>query len=191
VSGVVSLLSVCGIIEYWLPWSKFLYQFASPNTYMCRCLLHVLCFYVDEFRLFWMIFIGIHPQMLHSLVSAQSVHNSCALILSCWYLSVISYLYIIICFNLIWNFVQGLANRRTGSTSANADSSRSHCVFTCVIKSESKVAVEFGLITLKFHQSYLFCAVILPAVHVIRCCYLSLFTASAMPSYICSLIYLF
>ncbi|XP_020162174.1 kinesin-like protein KIN-12A isoform X2 [Aegilops tauschii subsp. strangulata] len=34
--------------------------------------------------------------------------------------------------------VKGLANRRTGSTSANADSSRSHCVFTCVIKSESK-----------------------------------------------------
>ncbi|KAG2571388.1 hypothetical protein PVAP13_7KG011800 [Panicum virgatum] len=34
--------------------------------------------------------------------------------------------------------VKGLANRRTGATSANADSSRSHCVFTCVIKSESK-----------------------------------------------------
>lgn len=34
--------------------------------------------------------------------------------------------------------VKGLANRRTGSTSANADSSRSHCVFTCVIKSETK-----------------------------------------------------
>ncbi|TVU13793.1 hypothetical protein EJB05_37219, partial [Eragrostis curvula] len=34
--------------------------------------------------------------------------------------------------------VKGLANRRTGSTSANADSSRSHCVFTCIIKSESK-----------------------------------------------------
>uniref|UniRef100_A0A0A9CUB9 Kinesin-like protein n=1 Tax=Arundo donax TaxID=35708 RepID=A0A0A9CUB9_ARUDO len=34
--------------------------------------------------------------------------------------------------------VKGLANRRTGSTSANADSSRSHCVFTCVIKSELK-----------------------------------------------------
>lgn len=33
--------------------------------------------------------------------------------------------------------VKGLANRRTGSTSANVDSSRSHCVFTCVIKSES------------------------------------------------------
>ncbi|KAF0893871.1 hypothetical protein E2562_031408 [Oryza meyeriana var. granulata] len=34
--------------------------------------------------------------------------------------------------------VKGLSNRRTGATSANADSSRSHCVFTCVIKSESK-----------------------------------------------------
>ncbi|KAL6851564.1 hypothetical protein ACP4OV_020497 [Aristida adscensionis] len=34
--------------------------------------------------------------------------------------------------------VKGLANRRTGATSANADSSRSHCVFTCVIRSESK-----------------------------------------------------
>jgi hypothetical protein len=39
--------------------------------------------------------------------------------------------------------MQGLANRRTGATSANADSSRSHCVFTCVIKSESKVSIEF------------------------------------------------
>lgn len=39
--------------------------------------------------------------------------------------------------------MQGLANRRTGATSANADSSRSHCVFTCVIKSESKVLTEF------------------------------------------------
>ncbi|XP_062186174.1 kinesin-like protein KIN-12A [Phragmites australis] len=34
--------------------------------------------------------------------------------------------------------VKGLANRKTGATSANADSSRSHCVFTCVIKSELK-----------------------------------------------------
>ncbi|KAG8064246.1 hypothetical protein GUJ93_ZPchr0004g38202 [Zizania palustris] len=34
--------------------------------------------------------------------------------------------------------VKGLSNRRTGATSVNADSSRSHCVFTCVIKSESK-----------------------------------------------------
>ncbi|XP_052142902.1 uncharacterized protein LOC127762431 isoform X1 [Oryza glaberrima] len=37
--------------------------------------------------------------------------------------------------------VKGLSNRRTGVTSANADSSRSHCVFTCVIKSESKVVL--------------------------------------------------
>lgn len=35
--------------------------------------------------------------------------------------------------------VQGLANRRTEATTANAESSRSHCVFTCFIKSESKV----------------------------------------------------
>uniref|UniRef100_A0A0D3F3S2 Kinesin motor domain-containing protein n=1 Tax=Oryza barthii TaxID=65489 RepID=A0A0D3F3S2_9ORYZ len=39
--------------------------------------------------------------------------------------------------------VKGLSNRRTGVTSANADSSRSHCVFTCVIKSESKVEKMF------------------------------------------------
>ncbi|WVZ85014.1 hypothetical protein U9M48_031978 [Paspalum notatum var. saurae] len=39
--------------------------------------------------------------------------------------------------------VKGLANRRTAATSANADSSRSHCVFTCVIKSESKVSIAF------------------------------------------------
>lgn len=37
--------------------------------------------------------------------------------------------------------LQGLSNRRTGATSANADSSRSHCVFTCVSKSESKVVL--------------------------------------------------
>uniref|UniRef100_A0A0D3F5A0 Kinesin motor domain-containing protein n=1 Tax=Oryza barthii TaxID=65489 RepID=A0A0D3F5A0_9ORYZ len=33
---------------------------------------------------------------------------------------------------------KGLANRRTEATTANAESSRSHCVFTCFIKSESK-----------------------------------------------------
>ena len=52
-------------------------------------------------------------------------------------------------FNLCWTYLlqltQGLANRRTGATSANADSSRSHCVFTCVIKSESKVSIKFWL----------------------------------------------
>ncbi|EAZ30330.1 hypothetical protein OsJ_14378 [Oryza sativa Japonica Group] len=37
--------------------------------------------------------------------------------------------------------VKGLSNRRTGATSANADSSRSHCVFTCVSKSESKMSI--------------------------------------------------
>lgn len=38
--------------------------------------------------------------------------------------------------------VKGLANRRTEATAANADSSRSHCVFTCFIKSESKNLVD-------------------------------------------------
>lgn len=36
--------------------------------------------------------------------------------------------------------VQGLANRRTGATSVNAESSRSHCVFTCVVESHCKVS---------------------------------------------------
>ena len=36
---------------------------------------------------------------------------------------------------------QGLANRRIGATSMNAESSRSHCVFTCVVESRSKVAL--------------------------------------------------
>ncbi|XP_072969272.1 kinesin-like protein KIN-12B isoform X1 [Typha angustifolia] len=34
--------------------------------------------------------------------------------------------------------IKGLANRRTGATSVNAESSRSHCVFTCIVKSQSK-----------------------------------------------------
>lgn len=34
---------------------------------------------------------------------------------------------------------QGLANRRTGATSVNMESSRSHCVFTCIVDSQSKV----------------------------------------------------
>ncbi|ONK72552.1 uncharacterized protein A4U43_C04F20610 [Asparagus officinalis] len=33
---------------------------------------------------------------------------------------------------------KGLANRRTGATSINSESSRSHCVFTCVVESRSK-----------------------------------------------------
>ncbi|KAM2658051.1 hypothetical protein EV1_013357 [Malus domestica] len=34
--------------------------------------------------------------------------------------------------------MQGLSNRRTGSTSINAESSRSHTVFTCVVESQCK-----------------------------------------------------
>ncbi|KAF6166413.1 hypothetical protein GIB67_034964 [Kingdonia uniflora] len=34
--------------------------------------------------------------------------------------------------------IKGLSNRRTGSTSVNAESSRSHSVFTCVVESECK-----------------------------------------------------
>ncbi|KAJ1696962.1 hypothetical protein LUZ63_005474 [Rhynchospora breviuscula] len=40
--------------------------------------------------------------------------------------------------------MKGLANRRTGATSVNLESSRSHCVFTCVIRSQFK-NVEDGL----------------------------------------------
>ncbi|KAJ3675746.1 hypothetical protein LUZ60_004789 [Juncus effusus] len=38
--------------------------------------------------------------------------------------------------------IKGLANRRTGATSVNAESSRSHCVFTCVIRSQFKNAED-------------------------------------------------
>ncbi|WOL14421.1 kinesin-like protein KIN-12A [Canna indica] len=44
--------------------------------------------------------------------------------------------------------MKGLANRRTGATSINVESSRSHCVFTCIIESRSKSPVD-GLISLK------------------------------------------
>ena len=37
--------------------------------------------------------------------------------------------------------MQGLSNRRTGATSINAESSRSHSVFTCVVESRCKVLV--------------------------------------------------
>ncbi|OAY69167.1 Kinesin-like protein KIN12B [Ananas comosus] len=40
--------------------------------------------------------------------------------------------------------IKGLANRRTGATTVNSESSRSHCVFTCVIKCQSK-NVEDGV----------------------------------------------
>lgn len=37
--------------------------------------------------------------------------------------------------------MQGLSNRRTGATSINAESSRSHSVFTCVVESRCKVLI--------------------------------------------------
>ncbi|CAA6664106.1 unnamed protein product [Spirodela intermedia] len=46
---------------------------------------------------------------------------------------------------------KGLANRRTGATSINAESSRSHCVFTCVIESHSK-SIADGLNSLKISR---------------------------------------
>ncbi|CAI9117485.1 OLC1v1018885C1 [Oldenlandia corymbosa var. corymbosa] len=44
--------------------------------------------------------------------------------------------------------IKGLSNRRTGSTSINADSSRSHSVFTCVVQSRCK-SMSDGLNYLK------------------------------------------
>ncbi|XP_038985906.1 kinesin-like protein KIN-12B isoform X1 [Phoenix dactylifera] len=41
--------------------------------------------------------------------------------------------------DVIQLLIKGLANRRTGATSINVESSRSHCVFTCVVESRSKV----------------------------------------------------
>ncbi|RZR89884.1 hypothetical protein BHM03_00017671 [Ensete ventricosum] len=41
--------------------------------------------------------------------------------------------------------IQGLANRRTGATSINVESSRSHCVFTCIIESRSKLGKRLYL----------------------------------------------
>ncbi|WOL11373.1 kinesin-like protein KIN-12A [Canna indica] len=43
---------------------------------------------------------------------------------------------------------KGLANRRTGATSVNMESSRSHCVFTCIVESQSKNTND-GLISLR------------------------------------------
>ncbi|URE28617.1 Kinesin motor domain containing protein [Musa troglodytarum] len=43
---------------------------------------------------------------------------------------------------------KGLANRRTGATSVNMESSRSHCVFTCIVDSQSK-SIGDGLISLR------------------------------------------
>ncbi|CAA7028019.1 unnamed protein product [Microthlaspi erraticum] len=44
--------------------------------------------------------------------------------------------------------IKGLGNRRTGATSVNAESSRSHCVFTCVVESRCKNAAD-GLSSFK------------------------------------------
>ncbi|CAH2052903.1 unnamed protein product [Thlaspi arvense] len=44
--------------------------------------------------------------------------------------------------------IKGLSNRRTGATSVNAESSRSHCVFTCVVESHCKSAAD-GLSSFK------------------------------------------
>ncbi|KAF8765952.1 hypothetical protein HU200_007990 [Digitaria exilis] len=57
---------------------------------------------------------------------------------SCVYVESLTKQYVFTMKDVTQLLLKGLANRRTGATSANADSSRSHCVFTCVIKSESK-----------------------------------------------------
>ncbi|VVB01221.1 unnamed protein product [Arabis nemorensis] len=44
--------------------------------------------------------------------------------------------------------IKGLGNRRTGATSVNAESSRSHCVFTCVAESRCKNVAD-GLSSFK------------------------------------------
>ncbi|CAH2079246.1 unnamed protein product [Thlaspi arvense] len=44
--------------------------------------------------------------------------------------------------------IKGLGNRRTGATSVNAESSRSHCVFTCVVESRCKNVAD-GLSSFK------------------------------------------
>lgn len=41
--------------------------------------------------------------------------------------------------DVIQLLVKGLSNRKTGATSINLESSRSHCVFTCVVKCRSKI----------------------------------------------------
>lgn len=47
--------------------------------------------------------------------------------------------------------MQGLLNRRIGATSLNAESSRSHSVFTCIIESRCKVK--------KMSRNAVFCVV--------------------------------
>ncbi|CAI9762820.1 unnamed protein product [Fraxinus pennsylvanica] len=48
--------------------------------------------------------------------------------------------------------IKGLSNRRTGSTSVNAESSRSHSVFTCVVESRSKSMADGGVSCLKMSK---------------------------------------
>nr|XP_027117045.1 kinesin-like protein KIN-12B [Coffea arabica] len=50
--------------------------------------------------------------------------------------------------DVIQLLIKGLSNRRTGSTSINSDSSRSHSVFTCVVESRCK-SISDGLSCLK------------------------------------------
>ncbi|XP_042395837.1 kinesin-like protein KIN-12B [Zingiber officinale] len=50
--------------------------------------------------------------------------------------------------DVICLLAKGLGNKRIGSTSVNVDSSRSHCVFTCIVESQSKNMSD-GLISLK------------------------------------------
>ena len=86
-----------------------------------------------------------------TLSSAKFDHNTDCCFIKKWYISVsstdlqIQTIFLNLCWTYLLQLTQGLANRRTGATSANADSSRSHCVFTCVIKSESKVSIKFWL----------------------------------------------
>ncbi|KAG6393427.1 hypothetical protein SASPL_147668 [Salvia splendens] len=47
--------------------------------------------------------------------------------------------------------IKGLSNRRTGATSVNAESSRSHSVFTCVVESRGKSAAD-GLTRLQMSR---------------------------------------
>ncbi|XP_020571783.1 kinesin-like protein KIN-12A [Phalaenopsis equestris] len=50
--------------------------------------------------------------------------------------------------DVIQLLLKGLSNRRIGATSINVESSRSHCVFTCVVKCRSK-SMSDGLSSLK------------------------------------------
>nr|XP_010907239.1 kinesin-like protein KIN-12B isoform X2 [Elaeis guineensis] len=50
--------------------------------------------------------------------------------------------------DVIQLLTKGLTNRRIGATSINAESSRSHCVFTCIVESRSKNVAD-GLSSLR------------------------------------------